>query len=129
MRIDYDTTAGALSFEVSDEPVVRTVTLDSETLVDLDAAGRVVAVEVLRPERPWPVDQILGFDDPTGLVRVFVGIYPQHLGGLQRQTAEVVSTDVPSYSILTTAASYGSYSTSSPVRSGGSSSRMLVLAS
>lgn len=132
MRLDFDTKAGALSFEVSNEPVARTVSLDHGTLIDLDAAGNVVALEVLNPERPWPADQILGFDDPTGLIRLFVGLYPQTLGGIGIHAlgGEFGFTIYPSGGWSFTSAAYtGGFSTSSTVRSGGTNSRALQLAS
>lgn len=37
----------------------RTATIDQGTLVDLDRFGRVVAIEIIRPARPWPLEEIL----------------------------------------------------------------------
>lgn len=40
-------------------PVSRTSLIDDATLVDLADDGSVVGVEILRPNRLWPMDQIL----------------------------------------------------------------------
>ena len=33
--------------------------MDAGTLVDLDAAGNVIGIEVINPDRPWPLEAIL----------------------------------------------------------------------
>lgn len=59
MRYRYDTDADALYVTWSDAIVDRTVLLpDCGILVDLDASGRLVGLEVLHPDRPWPVSAI-----------------------------------------------------------------------
>lgn len=45
----YDTEAGAWYMRVSDHPVARTEQIGPGTLVDFDADGVVVGVEVIRP--------------------------------------------------------------------------------
>ena len=59
MRIEYDAEAQALEIELAEAAVARTVEIDSGTLVDLAADGTVVAIEVIRPGRQWPLPEIL----------------------------------------------------------------------
>jgi uncharacterized protein YuzE len=60
MRLDYDKAADALDIVLGqDEPVARTEEVDPGTLVDFDEGGRVVAIEVLRPARRWPLATVL----------------------------------------------------------------------
>jgi hypothetical protein len=39
--------------------VARTVEIDDATMVDLDAAGRLLGIEVLSPGSAWPLAEIL----------------------------------------------------------------------
>ena len=55
----YDLDADALYIELANHQVARTVQVDAGTLVDLDASGGVVGIEVVHPGRAWPRDQIL----------------------------------------------------------------------
>jgi uncharacterized protein YuzE len=55
----YDLAANALYITVTDHQVSRTAQIDTGTLVDLDAAGAIVGIEVLNFDRCWPVDEIL----------------------------------------------------------------------
>jgi len=55
----YDLDAQALYIKVSDHPVARTAEIDTGTLVDVDAAGDVVGIEVLNFARCWPLTEIL----------------------------------------------------------------------
>jgi uncharacterized protein YuzE len=59
MNFQYDSDADALEIRLAGSNVARTVQVDSGTLVDLDAKGDVVAIEVLRPSRLWPLEEIL----------------------------------------------------------------------
>ena len=59
MKVTYDQQADALYIELDDTPVVRTVHIDRGTLVDLDAQGQLIGVELVRPARPWPLATIL----------------------------------------------------------------------
>jgi uncharacterized protein YuzE len=59
MKVTYDQQADALYIELDDAPVSRTVHIDRGTLVDLDAQGRLIGVELIRPARPWPLATIL----------------------------------------------------------------------
>jgi uncharacterized protein YuzE len=60
MKVHYDQTADALYITLAeDTPVSRTVQIDSGTLVDLDRFGHVRGIEVIRPGRTWPLDEIL----------------------------------------------------------------------
>jgi uncharacterized protein YuzE len=56
----YDTEADALDIRLREgAAVAQTEQIDSGTLVDLAQDGTVIAIEVLRPARPWPLDEIL----------------------------------------------------------------------
>jgi uncharacterized protein YuzE len=59
IRQSYDLTANALYITVTDRQVARTAEVDPGTLVDLDAAGSIVGIEVIGPERCWPLEDIL----------------------------------------------------------------------
>lgn len=60
MRFVYDNEANALDIIIRDEcDVVRTVTVDRGTLVDVDEFGEIIAIEVLNPARPWPLTKVL----------------------------------------------------------------------
>lgn len=55
----YDLDADALYIELYDRVVARTVQIDSGTLVDLDAAGMLLGIEVIHPQRRWPLGAII----------------------------------------------------------------------
>ena len=59
----YDPEAGALYItlrELADgEHVTRTTEIDPGTMVDEDAEGKILGIEVLSPSRPWPLPEIL----------------------------------------------------------------------
>jgi uncharacterized protein YuzE len=60
VRITYSEDADALYVELIDDPiVVRTVDVDPGTLVDLNEHGDPVGIEVIHPDRDWPVEAIL----------------------------------------------------------------------
>jgi uncharacterized protein YuzE len=57
----YDADADALYVELADRTgrVARTVAIDNGTNVDLDADGNLLGIEVIRPQRLWPLPAIL----------------------------------------------------------------------
>lgn len=61
MKLTWDPDSDALyvRFLDDDEAVSRTEQLDTGTLVDLDRFGRVLGIEVLRPARSWPLEEVL----------------------------------------------------------------------
>jgi len=59
MTFRYDRDADALDITLSGGIVCRTVGIDSGTLVDVDEHGRALAIEIIRPARAWPLDEIL----------------------------------------------------------------------
>jgi len=59
MRLEYDLNVGALYIVLADEPVADTVEVGGNAVVDLDASGEVVGVEVISAAHPWPLAQIL----------------------------------------------------------------------
>lgn len=46
---EYDGDADALYYRLSGEPVARTVSIGDRVMVDVDAAGQAVGIEVLSP--------------------------------------------------------------------------------
>lgn len=58
MELQYDRDADALYIQVTDALVARTDQIEPGTLVDVDSHGRIRGIEVLRPARLWPVDEI-----------------------------------------------------------------------
>jgi uncharacterized protein YuzE len=59
MKIAYDQQADALYVELQAADVARTIQIDRGTLVDLNSQGQLIGVELIRPARPWPLDEIL----------------------------------------------------------------------
>ena len=60
MLLIYDNDSDALYVSFRDGVRVdRTEQIDPGTLIDLDRAGEIVGIEVLRPARAWPIDEIL----------------------------------------------------------------------
>lgn len=59
LRTSYDVDADAIYLHLSSGKVDHTDTLDAGTLVDVDAAGLPVGIEVLHPARRWPLDEVL----------------------------------------------------------------------
>lgn len=58
--MSYDREADALEIRLVDGVAVdRTEQLEPGTMVDLDRRGRAVAIELIRPARPWPLDEIV----------------------------------------------------------------------
>lgn len=58
MELIYDNDADALEITLGPGIVCRTIQIDAGTLVDVDEHGDVVALELIRPMRPWPLDEI-----------------------------------------------------------------------
>jgi uncharacterized protein YuzE len=59
MRLTYDLDAGALYIGLNEQDVARTRQIDDNTLVDLDAAGRPVGIEIASINHPWAADEVL----------------------------------------------------------------------
>lgn len=59
LQSTYDTDADALYLKLSDGTIARSAEIDDGTLVDEDAEGEIVGIEVLRPARNWPLQTIL----------------------------------------------------------------------
>jgi uncharacterized protein YuzE len=83
IRQNYDLDADALYINVTGGKVARTVEIDKGTLVDLDAAGVLVGIEVISPQRSWPVEEILArfeasAEDAAQLRAYFVGPLAPH---------------------------------------------------
>lgn len=59
MRLTHDLDADALYITISDQPVTKTLEVDDETMVDVDANGDIVGIEVITVNRIWPLDEVL----------------------------------------------------------------------
>jgi uncharacterized protein YuzE len=59
MESTYDADADALYLKFTKAAIARTRCVDDGTMVDEDAEGHVVGIEVLRPARDWPLGVIL----------------------------------------------------------------------
>lgn len=59
MRFEFDAVANALDISLAEGVVARSLEIDAGTLVDLDAHGWLLSIEVLQPNRNWPLDEIL----------------------------------------------------------------------
>jgi uncharacterized protein YuzE len=78
MQLKFDLNVGALYIRLNDEGVTRTRELDDNTLVDLDAAGRVIGIEVVSAAHPFALAEILASYDisPSDAeqLRVYFGL-------------------------------------------------------
>jgi uncharacterized protein YuzE len=73
----YDIDADALYIELDSRAVARTVQIDSGTLVDLDAAGQLLGIEVIHPQRSWPLATIIErFAVTAGVARELNTYFP-----------------------------------------------------
>lgn len=59
VRARYSRDADALYLTITPHSVATSVPVDDGTFADLDAAGWLTGVEVIRPGRPWPLEEIL----------------------------------------------------------------------
>jgi uncharacterized protein YuzE len=60
VELNYDKTANALEILFEGGGIVaRTIQFDAGTLVDIDEQGAIVTIEVIRPARRWPLEEIL----------------------------------------------------------------------
>jgi uncharacterized protein YuzE len=59
MKLNYDQEADALMISIRAGLVARSEEVDEGTLLDLDEHGNLLAIEVLRPARNWPLEKIL----------------------------------------------------------------------
>jgi len=77
VEIRYDREADALYVTLArDVRVARTDQVDDRTLVDVDASGRPVGIEIIGPSRGWVLGEILeryplADDDVATLQQVF----------------------------------------------------------
>lgn len=59
LQSTYDTDADAMYLRLSESAVARTTCIDDGTMVDEDDHGEIVGIELLRPARDWPMEEIL----------------------------------------------------------------------
>jgi uncharacterized protein YuzE len=93
MRVDYDLDAGAMYIALTERSVHNTITVDDETLIDLDEDGAPVGIEVIGLSRAWPLNEvIMQFGpkmDPFD-IRQLVALFPVG-GGARRVTPEITA--------------------------------------
>lgn len=72
LRLSYDQEADALYLKLqTGRLVARTIEIDPGTMVDVDETGELTGIEVIRPARDWPLDEIIdrfGIDEGTAAV-------------------------------------------------------------
>ena len=79
MESTYDTDADALYLMFAGGPIARTRTIGDGMMVDEDATGGLVGIEVLCPARDWPVRTILDTYEFTPLDReLLMSLYAGH---------------------------------------------------
>jgi uncharacterized protein YuzE len=82
ISLQYDYSAAALYIELDAGPqATSTEQIDPGTLVDLDESGQVIGIEVIHPDRPWPLDEILDrfpvSDSDARELRAYFPLAPQ----------------------------------------------------
>jgi uncharacterized protein YuzE len=64
---EYDLDADALYLKLAEGTVARTVEVSGSVMVDEDAGGRLLGIDVLRPGITWPLLLVLNrWDLPAG---------------------------------------------------------------
>jgi uncharacterized protein YuzE len=82
MRLEYDLAVGALYISLTDGSVARTVQIDDNTAVDVDAAGSVVGIEVCSVGHGWPLSAILReYDIPAEDTAQLLAYFVLPVGG------------------------------------------------
>ena len=56
MKITFDKEADAMYIEVSDEEFAKNRKIDSETIIDLDANGKIIGIELLNVSKRMAKD-------------------------------------------------------------------------
>ena len=60
MLLTYDNESDGLYVSLRDGVSIdRTEQIDPGTLIDVDRSGEIVGIEVLRPARAWPLDEVV----------------------------------------------------------------------
>jgi uncharacterized protein YuzE len=91
MRFEYDQTADALYVRLVEGAMVAgTVEVDRGTLVDVDESGQALGIEIIRPSRPVPVEEIADrFDLDSEQRGALVGIWGPRLS---QEPADLVAS-------------------------------------
>lgn len=80
MKLTYDLDADALYIHLRDGIAAATDAVDDQTNVDVDGKHHIIGIEVISPERMWPLDIILRrYDIDTTDARQLLVIYPGHV--------------------------------------------------
>lgn len=75
MTLEYDLNVGALYIRLADGKVTRTRELDDNTMVDVDAAGNVLGVEVVSADCPWALAEVLQMDGISAAAKAQMQAY------------------------------------------------------
>lgn len=59
LSTSFDQDADAMYIKLAEGDIARTIDLNEGTLVDLDADGNVLGVEVIHPVGGWPVEELI----------------------------------------------------------------------
>lgn len=82
MRFDYDLDADALYVTLTGGPVAATREVEPLTMVDVDAEERPVGIEVIDPNRGWPLDLVLArYPLPEHETQMLRALYSCGFGG------------------------------------------------
>lgn len=96
MQLEYDLDVGALYIRLGDSEVARTREAGDNAAVDLDAADRVVGVEVISIGHPWPLADILAsYDIPASEEAQIRAYFHPHQGWAVQQERPEVSVTSP----------------------------------
>ncbi len=82
IRERHDLDADALYIEIADGKVARTLEVGSDpcTMVDLDADGKLIGIEVISPGRAWPLFKILtSYDVSDEDASMLMAAYPSRV--------------------------------------------------
>ncbi|KCZ70979.1 uncharacterized conserved small protein [Candidatus Methanoperedens nitroreducens] len=61
MRIKVDLESNALYFRISDDPIEESEEVSKGLIVDYDASGRVVGIEILNVKEKFKMEDLTGF--------------------------------------------------------------------
>ena len=79
VTLEHDFDADALYIRLTDGTVARTLEVDSDpcTMVDLDGDGNLIGIEVIDPDRPWPLWKIMkSYDFSDADAAMLMASYP-----------------------------------------------------
>ncbi len=92
MKLQFSDASEALYIKLTDEPVSRTAEVDSGTLVDLDRLGRIVGIEVVRPNRTWPLAEIAAEYSIDSHVKHMLELYSDRQAASSTGAVELIAS-------------------------------------